>query len=115
MLENHGEIIAAIHALREVRVTWPSKEDGGRLQSRRCAPMDYGISRVSRASGDKYHFWDFESDQRNQPLSLRHDQIASVEILDTHFDPAEFMLKPDGTLKWKPAWPVTRVTWGRFN
>jgi len=112
MLANHDEIIKAIEDRHEVAVAWRSKDDGGTVQVRRCAPMDYGPSRTARDKTDRYHFWDFESDgPRNHVLSLLESQIVSVEILDSTFDPSSFVT-------WSPAkspWFVARTSWGAFN
>jgi hypothetical protein len=108
-LRNHDEIIQAITDLQEVRVAFRSKEDGGAILSRRCAPMDYGPSRNARNKTPRYHFWDFESDSgRTHTLSLLASQITSVEVLDSSFDPASFV-------SWKAPWFVVRTTWGNFN
>lgn len=108
-LPNHGEIIQAINDLREVRVEFQSKEDGGAILSRSCAPMDYGPSRRASDKTPRYHFWDFESDSgANHTLSLLASQITSVEVLDTSFDPASFV-------SWDPNWFVARTTWGSSN
>jgi len=109
MLSNHEDVIAAIHSRRTVRVTWPSKDDGGFIQTRRCAPMDYGPARISNDGMPRYHFWDLESDSgANHVLSLRDHQITSVDVLDEEFDPAEFV-------SWTPNWHVPRSSWGPFN
>lgn len=111
-LPNHDEVIQAIADLREVRVTWPSKEDGGAIQSRRCAPMDFGPSRRGSDPAPRYHFWDAESDSgRAHPLILLASQIAKVEVLGSSFDPSTFVA-------WdlnKSPWYVARTTWGNFN
>ncbi len=109
MLPNHEEILRAIHEKREVSVTWPSKDDGGSLQTRRCAPMDYAPARISSKGENRYHFWDFESDSgKNHNLSLTAEQISSVEVLETSFDPADFV-------SWTTKWSVARTSWGDFN
>ncbi len=109
MIHNHDDVLTAIVELREVKVTWRSQDDGGRIQVRRCAPMDYGPWRRAGDPAPRYHFWDFESDSgRNHNLSLRADQIVEVEILDTRFDPAAFV-------SWTPKWFVQRTTWGAPN
>jgi hypothetical protein len=111
-ISNHEAVIQAITDLREVRVTWPSQDDGGALQGRRCAPMDFGPSRRTADQTPRYHFWDFESDSgRNHNLSLLASQITEVEILDSHFDPAAFVT-------WSTArspWFVQRRSWGDAN
>ncbi|PVU82044.1 hypothetical protein DDP54_02370 [Cellulomonas sp. WB94] len=102
-------MLSAIADLREVRVKWRSKDDGGQVQVRRCAPMDYGPSRRASDPEPRYHFWDFESDSgRNHVLSLRDDQIVDINILDTSFEPATFVT-------WSTSWFVKRTTWGSHN
>ena len=109
MLDNHGEVLEAIELLLEVEVTFFSKEDNNMLLSRRCAPMDYGPSRRMKVPEDRYHLWDFESDSgRNHTLSLPTKQIKSVRILDSRFDPSDFVT-------WEPNWFISRSSWGRFN
>jgi len=109
VLSNHDDVIAAIRERCEVRVTWPSQDDGGQMQTRRCAPMDYGPGKIARNRQPRYHFWDLESDSgKNHTLSLRADQISEVMILDTTFDPANFV-------SWKTDWVLPRDTWGGFN
>jgi hypothetical protein len=111
-LPNHDDIIQAIADLREVRVTWPSKEDGGTIQSRRCAPMDYGPSRRAHDQTPRYHFWDFESDSgRSHNLSLMAAQITSVEVLDTTFDPSSFVTWDTRSSPWF----VIRTSWANSN
>lgn len=108
-LPNHDDVVGAIEALRQVRVTWPSQDDGGSIQTRLCAPMDYGPSRRALSQPSRYHFWDFESDSgKNHTLSLRADQIVSVEVLDSTFDPSDFATWDVGA----SAWFTPRTTWG---
>lgn len=108
-LPNHEEILKAIELRREVSVSFRSKEDGGAVLVRRCAPMDYGPSRRAHDKTPRYHFWDWESDSpRNHTLSLLGAQIESVEILDATFDPSSFVT-------WETDWFVERKTWGSFN
>jgi len=108
-LDNHAAIIDAIHDLREVEVTFRSKEDGGATLSRRCAPMDYAPRARAHDKTPVYHFWDFESDgPRNHTLSLPAYQITGVKILDSGFDPSDFVA-------WDPEWAIERATWGEHN
>lgn len=108
-IPNHQAFLDAIQQRREVEVTWPSKEDGGRMQTRRCAPMDYGPSRRRKDGVNCYHFWDFESDSgSNHVLTLSAAQISSVQVLDSDFDPHAFVT-------WETRWFVPRSTWGVFN
>lgn len=109
MLSNHSEVIAAIHALDEVQVTFISKDDFGAQLSRRCAPMDYGPARSMKVPEDRYHFWDFECDDgANHVLTLPDDQIISVNVLESNFAPSDFVT-------WKTNWHVARSSWGSFN
>ncbi len=111
-LSNHDEIIQAIQDLREVRVTWPSQDDGGTIQSRRCAPMDFALSRRFRDQVPRYHFWDFESDSgSSHNLSLLAAQITSVEVLASIFNPESFVAWDTQ----KYPWQVARTSWGPFN
>ncbi|MCK2035681.1 hypothetical protein KZC51_05985 [Microbacterium sp. SSW1-49] len=108
-LSNHDEIITAIHDLAEVHVSFRSKEDGGAILTRRCAPMDFAPRARANDKTPCYHFWDFESDSpRNHVLSLPASQILSVRVLNSTFDPSAFVT-------WTPNWFVTRSTWGSYN
>jgi hypothetical protein len=108
-LPNHDEIIQAIDDRNEVRVEFRSKEDGGAILSRSCAPMDFGPGRRAFDQTPRYHFWDLESDSGvNHTLSLLASQITSVEVLDSSFEPSSFVT-------WTPNWIVARTTWGDFN
>ena len=109
MLPNHTDVIKAIQDRHEVLVIFPSKDDQGQVLRRRCAPMDYGAGRISKAQEKRYHFWDFESDSgTNHNLSLTAEQISSVEVLDSTFDPATFVT-------WETNWHVPRDTWGQYS
>ena len=109
MLTNHADIIQVIHDRNEVLVTFPSQEDEGQTLERRCAPMDYGLARITKPPDIRYHFWDFESDSdANHVVSLRADQILRVDILDSTFDPATPFVA------WKTNWHIPR-DWGQFS
>jgi hypothetical protein len=108
-LQNHSDIIDAIVELHEVEVQFMSREDGGAILTRRCAPMDYAPSSRARDKTPRYHFWDFESDgPGNHTLSLLADQIVAVKVLDSTFDPADFVT-------WTTTWTVPRTTWGQHS
>lgn len=100
------QFVGAIHSLNKVRITFHSKEDGAPL-SRVCAPMDFGPSRRAHNKDDRFHSWDYESDQKNHVLSLLPSQVISIEVLDDQFDPSEFVT-------WQPDWFVTR-NWGAHS
>ncbi|OUE29490.1 hypothetical protein BFL35_14880 [Clavibacter michiganensis] len=108
-LPNHDQIVAAIEDLREVRVSFRSKENGGAVLVRRCAPMDYAPSSRALDKAPRYHFWDWESDSpRTHTLSLLASQIVSVQVLDSAFDPVSFV-------SWSTGWSIPRSSWGGFN
>ena len=96
----------ALHKKRKVLVRFYSIEDGAVL-SRVCAPMDYGPSRRSKDPSDRFHLWDFSSDIKAHTLSLKLDQIVSIELLPDTFDPSLFVT-------WKPNWIVPR-DWGHYS
>lgn len=100
------QFISAILSKNRIRVTFFSKEDGHNL-TRECAPMDFGPSRRANNRSDRYHMWDYESDQKNHTLSLLPNQIVSINVLPQHFDPSEF-------ITWKTNWFVER-DWGQYS
>jgi hypothetical protein len=94
---NHNEFISAINSKNKVKVIFFSKEDNQNIE-RTCAPMDYGPSRRSHDQQNKYHFWDYDSDQTSHTLPLVADNISSVAILDEKFDPkSDFKFSIDST------------------
>lgn len=107
MHRDHDVFIAALEAQKKLRLTFFSKEDGHQL-IRTCAPMDYGPSRRARDKSDRYHLWDYDSDEGRHTLSLLGDQISSIEALDEDFEPAEFVT-------WSPVeWFYPR-DWGLYS
>lgn len=103
------DFINAIHSKNKVKLTFYSKEDNTVLE-RTCAPMDYGPSRKAHDKSDRYHLWDYDSDQKWHTLSLLPEQIIGVEVLSETFDPAEFVT-------WdleKSPWFIER-DWGNYS
>ena len=100
------QFIDAIHSLNKVRIIFDSKEDGSPLV-RVCAPMDFGPSRRAHNKADRFHSWDYESDQENHVLSLLPEQIISIEVQEESFHPSEFVT-------WDPDWFVPR-DWGEYS
>lgn len=94
------DFLEALHACRKVRLGFYSKKDGA-LISRVCAPLDYGPSRIGRDVADRYHLWDYESPRGRHPLQLLPEQVHSLEILTSTFDPAV-------VVTWEPNWCVQR-------
>ena len=98
--------IQAIHSRNKVRLSFFSKEDQVIL-TRVCAPMDYGPSRRNKNQDDRFHLWDYESDQKNHVLSLLPKQVKSMEVLADLFDPSEFVT-------WQTSWIIPR-SWGDYS
>ena len=103
------KFINAIRAKQKIKLTFYSKEDIGVLV-RTCAPMDFGPSSRAKEKNNRYHVWDYDSDTGTHVLSLNPEQIASIEVLDEHFEPSNF-------ITWdtqKSPWFVTR-DWENFS
>ena len=103
------DFISAIHKKKKVRIAFFSKQDSDELV-RKCAPMDYGPSRLAKDKIDRFHFWEYEYDIPTHLMSLNPDQIVKLEILDESFDPSEFIT---WDLKKSP-WFVSR-DWGIYS
>lgn len=111
MHDHHGEFISGIEGRTKVVLTFVSKEDFGLQLTRTCAPMDFGPSRRAKDQSDRYHFWDYDSDSLGgrHTLSLRPEQVVSIETTAEPFEPAEFVTwgAPYGWF-----WPRD---WGEFS
>ena len=101
-----AQFIDAIHAKTKIRLTFFSKEDGRPLV-RLCAPMDFGPSRRAHNKDNRYHLWDYESDEKSHVLSLLPGQVSKMEFLNQNFCPSEFVT-------WPPNWFVPR-DWGQYS
>lgn len=98
--------LQALREKRKIKVSFYSQEDG-RVLVRTCAPMDYGPSRRTAVKNDRFHLWDYDSDTKEHVLSLNPGQVQDIEILNEHFEPAEFVT-------WKTSWFVPR-DWGTYS
>jgi hypothetical protein len=105
---DHSVFIDAIIQKKRVRVFFFHEEDGVRT-SRLCAPMDYGPSRRASDRSDRYHFWDYETENAHV-MSRLPEAIETIEESGEDFDPSEFVTW-DLT---KSPWFVTR-NWGPFS
>ena len=103
------EFIKAINNKKKVSITFYSKEDSGLLK-RKCAPMDYGPSRLAKSKNDRFHLWDYESDIRKHTLSLNPQQIKSLEVLEETFDPSEFITWDTKSSPW-----FIKRNWGQYS
>lgn len=90
MHPHHNVFIAGLEGLRRVTLNFFSREDGANLV-RSCAPMDFGPSRRFRDKSDRYHLWDYDSDEGSHQLALPPFQIVSIEATDHAFHPSEFV------------------------
>jgi len=98
--------LASIQSRTRVILTFFSKEDRTQLV-RTCAPMDFAPGSRTRDPQSRFHFWDYDSDEKRHTLSLLPEQVVSITGTEQPFDPAEFVT-------WSPNWTVPR-DWGRFS
>jgi hypothetical protein len=103
MHRDHQVFLDSLEEQRKVTLTFFSQDDGHNLV-RTCAPMDFGPTRIAKDSFDRYHFWDFDSDEARHPLMLLPDQVVSFVPSDEGFDPVEFVT-------WETNWRHPR-DWG---
>lgn len=106
MHRDHALFIECIDNRQKVALTFFSQEDGETL-IRTCAPMDFGPTRIAKDGLDRYHFWDYDSDEMRHPLMLLPEQIVSIVILESPFEPAEFVT-------WQTNWHYPR-DWGEHS
>ena len=109
MHKDHQTFIIAIHEKVKVNLRFFSKEDQDILQ-RKCAPMDYAISRRYKDNKLRYTFWDYESDEGPHPLLLLPEQIESLYPTEERFDPGEFVTWDTQ----KSPWNIKRK-WGPYS
>jgi len=106
---DHNDFVSGINEKRKITLSFYSKEDGSVL-IRTCAPMDFGPSRRVLNDINRYHFWDYDSDEQRHNLSLKAEQIVNIELTEDCFDPSEF-------ITWdliKSPWFLKR-DWGRWS
>ncbi len=91
------EFVDAIRDKKRVKVIFYSQEEK-RFLVRVCAPIDYGMDASVSAGAERLNFWDYEgkkeaqtSAQAKHTLSLRADQVRSMNVLDELFDPSELV------------------------
>lgn len=102
----YEDFIKAIRGKNKIKLTFYSKEDNDILK-RTCAPMDYGPSRRAHDKSNRYHLWDYGSDQERHTLSLLPEQVVGIEVLEETFEPAEF-------ITWDADWFIER-DWGIYS
>lgn len=99
----------AINKKKMVMVKFNAKGNG-QILLRKCAPLDYALSKRAKIQRFKFHFWDFDSSKQNHVLSLDSEQIIEVYILEESF-------KPDEIISWntkETPWFIAR-DWGIYS
>jgi hypothetical protein len=96
------EFVDAIRDKKRVKVIFYSQEEK-RFLVRVCAPIDYGMDASVSAGVERLNFWDYEGQKEAQnagqsthTLSLRADQVRSMNVLDEFFDPSELVASNAG-------------------
>lgn len=101
----YDDFISAIHSKSFLSITFNSGEKG--VITRKCVPFDYGVGRRYKDAIERYHFLDIDSPDGSHNLSIKPEQIVTLEILDENFDPADY-------IKWQPNWIIKR-DWGIYS
>lgn len=98
----HNQFLESIHNKTKVKLTFYCHSDEFD-KIRLCAPLDFGPKRKAKDQRDRYHFWDYESENGYHPLSVFAEDIVNVEFLPDIFD-TKFVI-------WAPNWFIKR-NWG---
>jgi len=96
MIPNHTQFLEAIRERKLIRVVFYSHPDHGTVD-RECAPLDYGPEPGSSETLNQYWIWDHAATAGANPLGLLPDQIVSLRVLGSDFDPAQL---PVGERPW---------------
>lgn len=99
----------AINRKQILMVKFKSKCDG-QIGVRKCAPLDYALSKRTKIQRFKFHFWDFDSSKQNHVLSLDSEQIIEVYIIEEIFKPDEFISWDTTASPW-----LIRRDWGIYS
>jgi hypothetical protein len=106
MHKDHEIFISSIHERRHLTVCFTAQD--GEERTRLCIPYDFGPSRKYKDGAKRYHFYDLDSPEGQHNLSILPTQIESIEILDTEFDPANFVT-------WTPTRWILIRDWGTYS
>src|SRR5580700_4990 len=87
---DHEVFISALELQEKIQLTFLSKEDARELV-RVCAPMDFGPSGRTYDQSDRYHFGDYDSEDKRHTLSLLPDQILEIRAAGESFAPGDFI------------------------
>ncbi len=97
--------ISSIHGIKLVKIQCNSIEKG--MIERTCVPFDHGPSKKYKDGLSRFHFYTLDSPEGPHNLSILEDQLTTIEILETSFEPGDYV-------KWTPQWTITR-DWGLFS
>lgn len=109
MHADHANFLEALEHKRHVTVTFFHVKEQ-RERTLTCAPLDFGPLRGSHDQKGRYQLWDVNAKRPPFNVSFMPDDLRTITVLDTTFEPAEI-------IKWafKPnAWNVAR-NWGEFS
>lgn len=87
----HENFLKALDQRVKVVISFYSKDDDKTI-TRTCAPLDFGPSqrkgKVINMGKNKYHFWDYDSDSKQHPLSLDPSVIRELSLTENKFNPS---------------------------
>ncbi len=103
-MTNHDKFLQAIKEKKVILMERNSKEKG--IIERKCIPHDYAVWKKFKDNIKRYWSWHIET---GHPSSAKSEDIINIEILDEHFDPADY-------ISWDPPydWDVPR-DWGIYS
>jgi hypothetical protein len=104
-MTNHDVFISSIHKIKLVKIQCDSNEKG--LIERTCVPFDHGPSKKYKDGLNRFHFYTLDSPEGAHNLSILEEQLISIEVLETSFEPGDY-------ITWTPKWLVER-DWGLFS
>jgi hypothetical protein len=89
----YNNFIKAISEKKLVKISFDSQEKG--VIERTCVPFDFGPSkRKMNPNPERYHFYDLDSPEKEHTLSILPEQLLELEILETTFDPKDYITWP---------------------
>ena len=79
----------AINNKQMVMVRFKTRDN--QILLRKCAPLDYSLSKRAKTPKFKVHFWDFGSSKQNHVLSLDYEEIIELSVINESFKPKDFI------------------------
>src|SRR5436305_9163310 len=93
MIPNHKQFLAAVAEKKKVSVRFYSTADSA-VVDLICAPLGYGPAEKLPEGVNGYQFWNYAGNHGSHDLVLLPEQILSLSVLGSVFDPAEFSAPP---------------------